>query len=233
MMNEDQQTEPQVISENEVNPSNSVLEDKMDDTELFFGDELNESEEFSGDELDEITESREDEGGASKEWSQETSGDVKEASLGTSFKPSVKKKGVMVLIGLILGNMLAGGVFFIWFQHSATKSRNTPIIIHQTVPPAKVVVFDLFVIPSNNTDLFSYVSIGMTFRIRKDLVYREVVEKQFLLRGIIYDVLAREINKTSNIPQLGTLKALIIRSVNKVLSAGNIHGVYIDQYLAV
>jgi hypothetical protein len=75
--------------------------------------------------------------------------------------------------------------------------------------------------------------IGLSFNIREAYLRKEIAQKNNELRGVIYNLLNKEINLTGTIPSLSILKKLILQGVNRSLSTGKIDGVYIEQYLAV
>ena len=88
-------------------------------------------------------------------------------------------------------------------------------------------------IPLRKSDTFTYLSIGMNFDVKEGQLRKEMIMKKTELRGIIYDLLDKEINHTETIPSLTTLKRLILKALNLCLSYGEIDGIYVEQYLAV
>jgi flagellar basal body-associated protein FliL len=101
------------------------------------------------------------------------------------------------------------------------------------IPKDQLVPFPSFVIPFHGGHKFAYISLSISFNVPSNELRGEMREKEGLLRGIIYDMLNREVNKVKEIPSLKKLKELILREVNTVLFTGELHQVYITNFLAI
>jgi flagellar basal body-associated protein FliL len=101
------------------------------------------------------------------------------------------------------------------------------------IPKDQLLIFPSFVIPLKENRKFSYISLSIYFNLPNKEVMGEMIEKKGELRGIIYDILRAEINKTEEVPSMPELKGFIVRGVNAALSAGKVNEIYIIKYLAV
>ena len=113
------------------------------------------------------------------------------------------------------------------------KEEKAPEAIKLPVMSGRSLVFDSFVIPFREHDKFAYLSLDISFRLMDRELAEEMTAKRDLLRGIIYDILREEVNKTGKLPLLDELKEHIIEGVNKALSSGKVKEAYVVDFLAV
>jgi len=113
------------------------------------------------------------------------------------------------------------------------KKEKAPEAIKLSVKVGRSLVFDSFVIPFREHDKFAYLSLDISFRLKDQEVAEEMTTKRDMLRGIIYDLLREEVNKTGKLPQVDKLKKYIVEGVNNALSTGKVREAYIVDFLAV
>ena len=102
------------------------------------------------------------------------------------------------------------------------------------IPKDQLLIFPSFVIPLiKENRRFTYISLSIYFNLPNKEIMGEMIEKKGELRGIIYDILREEINKTEKVPSMPELKGSIVKGVNAALSAGKVNEIYITKYLAV
>ena len=146
-------------------------------------------------------------------------------------KPYRKKTYLAGLFATVL--CLLTGTYLILQHEPIQTAVKKPQVYRCVISKASPLLFDAFVIPLRKNPSFTYISIDMVFNIQEGMLRKEIIEKKVELRGIIYDILNKEINHTERIPSLDALKPFVLEGVNRVLSAGKIDGVYVSQYLAV
>ncbi|MBL7179784.1 MAG: flagellar basal body-associated FliL family protein [Desulfobacterales bacterium] len=181
-------------------------------------------EKFSGNELDEpipVNESVEPNAEGSK-------GSPKEIE---PKDPEKKYKGkrklfVYAAIGLCF---LAGAVYYYRNNKKDEPSR----IDRLSAQPGSLLIFDSFVIPFNGHSEFTYISLSVSFKVPNNEVEKEMKGKRDRLRGVLYEMLKEEINRTAEVPALEKLKEYIIKRVNQLLSTGKVTEAYIMDFLAV
>ena len=97
--------------------------------------------------------------------------------------------------------------------------------------------FGSFVIPIEQRDNFSYISLSIDFKISNKELKAEILRKKNLLRGMIYDILIKEINNSKEFPlvneTLENIKENIIKSVNEAVVNGKVNEAYLRGFLAV
>ena len=193
--------------------------------ESISGDEQDES--ISGDELESEREYEE----TTKEKDAE---DRKEKYKGKN-KPIISiagnyKRKRKLFIASAIGLCLLTGAGYLSLQN---KEEKAPEAIKLPVMSGRSLVFDSFVITFREHDKFAYLSLDISFRLMDRALAEEMTAKRDLLRGIIYDILREEVNKTGKLPLLDELKEHIIEGVNKALSSGKVKEAYIVDFLAV
>ena len=97
--------------------------------------------------------------------------------------------------------------------------------------------FGSFVIPVRQKDNFSYISLSIDFKIKNKELEMEIIRKKERLRGVIYDILIKEINNSEEFPlsdeAIKSVKGNIIRTVNEVVVNGKVTEAYLRGLLAV
>jgi len=101
------------------------------------------------------------------------------------------------------------------------------------IPEDQLLLFHSFVIPLKEKKGLTYMSLSISFNVPNKELRREIIAKTEQLRGIMYDILREEINKTEEIPPLEKIKGFLTRRVNMALSAGKVNEIYITKFLAV
>jgi len=145
-----------------------------------------------------------------------------------------KRRKKIYLAGVfitILGFFL-GGCLIIMYKPIKPIEKNIKEY-RFVIPKGSPVLFNAFVIPLKRNHMFTYILIDMAFNIREEILRKEIMEKKTELRGMIYDTLYQEINRTEMIPSVDALKTFVLQGVNSLLSVGKIDNVYVSQYLAV
>ena len=102
-----------------------------------------------------------------------------------------------------------------------------------SAPVEQPLIFDSFVIPFKEHDKFAYIALSISFDFTNSKLREEMTENKDYLRGIIYDILEKEINRANKVPPTEELKAFIVQGVNNLLSAGAVSEAYIINFLAV
>ena len=189
-----------------------------------------ETEPFTGNELDES-------------WDEpESPQNETETGISVGYRqPTFRKKGlraIPVIVCFAAGICLSAIVYGILPGTVGKQQIRSPRVYRYVIsetqePPVPSLQFGAFIIPLHKSKVYSYLSIGMAFDLQKESLRREMIEKKHTLRGVIYDTLMKETNRSGTIPSPETIKAFIVRRVNAVLTAGRINGVYINQYLSV
>ena len=147
--------------------------------------------------------------------------------------PIVNKKkllSVFVIIELLF--LLGLGYYYF---HS--RKDIAPQIKRVMVANDRTFNFDSFVIPVQQHDNFSYVSLSIDFKMPNKELEMEMVRKQDKIRRIIYDILIDEINCAKELSMsketFDQIKKIIIHQVNAVVTKGRVNEVYLRDFLAV
>ena len=236
LVDDDSAPAPDDAESSEIDLSKLIDDDAVPDDDQFSGIELDEGDiesssgdqHFSGIELDEL------EG----EESIPTPG--KKISRNDRRNHRGKRRFPLLTALMIL---LLIGIGFLYLQKDnfLTESHQEQFNQKKTLPHVQkfevenfiLLTFESFVIPFKKNMKFSYLSLSISLTLPNKELKREMIGKKDQLRGIIYDTLRKEIIKTKTIPPLEKVKYLIIRRINRVLSAGKISDVYITQFFAV
>jgi flagellar basal body-associated protein FliL len=91
-------------------------------------------------------------------------------------------------------------------------------------------LLDLFVIPFQRGKEFAFASLSITFNYQGDELKKELGRQEYRLRWIICDAFQDEVNKKGKVPSPEKLKELILIAASKVLLAGRIKGVDINEF---
>jgi flagellar basal body-associated protein FliL len=157
-------------------------------------------------------------------------------------KPPVKQrnyraKGLLSLL-IAVGMSLFLGIGYIYLKDDNFELNNKKLDL---VPERKVfpiskgesITFSSFIVPFKENKRFTYISLSIVISLPNKEMRNEMSGKKDHLRGILYDMFKEEINRENGIPPIGHLKKSIIRTVNGVLSVGEIKEVFVTQFLAV
>jgi len=206
-------------------------------------------EQFSGDELDKLSksdseesESISEEGKVSGDELDESfmSEDVDDESIsveGNSKGIWAKYRGKKRLsLCIALGLCLLIGIGYFYLKEKAfdiPQEEKTTQLHGLKIPKDQLLLFPSFVIPLKEKKGFTYMSLSISFNVPNKELRQEIIAKKEQLRGIMYDILREEINKTKEIPPLEKIKGFLTRRVNMALSAGKVNEIYITNFLAV
>ncbi|MBW1672725.1 MAG: flagellar basal body-associated FliL family protein [Deltaproteobacteria bacterium] len=181
-------------------------------------------DQFSGDELDESSKSIDEENESIPE---------EENSKGTWAKHRGKKR-VSLCIALGLCFLIGIGYFYLKGKAFDILQEEETTQLHRLkIPKDQLLLFHSFVIPLKEKKGFTYISLSISFNVPNKELGREIIAKKEQLRGIMYDILREEINKTEEIPPLEKIKGFLTRRVNMALSGGKVNEIYITKFLAV
>ena len=90
-----------------------------------------------------------------------------------------------------------------------------------------------FIIPFGGHGKFTYISLSISFELPNKELRDEMIQKNNLLRGVIYNILRQHIDILENISSLTKLKGFIINGVNGVLTAGKVNEAFITDFSTV
>ena len=93
--------------------------------------------------------------------------------------------------------------------------------------------FDSFIIPFEEQGRFTYISLSISFELPNKELMDEMTKKKALIRGIVYNLLSKNISILKNVSSLEKLKELITNSVNGVLSSGKVDEPIITDFSTV
>jgi len=177
-------------------------------------------EQFSGNELDELvdegTESILEEGNSKGIWAKHRG-----------------KKGVSLFIALGLCLLIGIGYFYLKEKAYDIQQEEETTQLHRLkIPEDQLLLFHSFVIPLKKKG-FTYIYLSISFNVPNKELREEIIAKKEQLRGVIYDILREEINKTEEMPPLEKIKSFLTRRVNMALSVGKVNEIYITKFLAV
>jgi flagellar basal body-associated protein FliL len=206
---------------------------------LISSDSEGNDDRVSGGELDEPGE----EEGESVSEDGQVSGDEEE---GESVPEDEGPKGIWerhrgkirLSLFIAIGLCLLTGIGYLYLKGRVSNIRvdkggKIPQFDRLGIPKDQLLIFPSFVIPFKENRKFTYISLSIYFNLPNKEIMGEMIEKKGEFRGIIYDILREEINKTEEVPSMPELKGFIVRGVNAALSAGKVNEIYITKYLAV
>ena len=226
----------------------------------FSGDELDESSKSDSEESESISEEEQpsgresDESGDTEATSISEDGkvsgneldessmseDVETESISVEGNPKGiwakyrEKKRLSLFIALGLCLVIGVGYFYMKEKAFDIPQEEETIQLHGLkIPEDQLLLFHSFVIPLKEKRGLTYMSLSISFNVPNKELRREIIANKEQLRGIMYDILREEINKTEEIPPLEKIKRFLTRRVNMALSAGKVNEVYITKFLAV
>jgi len=211
-------------------PLNESPEAKEDD-EDFSGNELDENDGgLSGNESDEL-ETKLD------KPQDETGKSIPDHEL-IKIASKIFKGKVQLSLFIAIGVICFSGIGYYFLKGNISPLTSNQIngskqVAKFAIPTDQLLVFDSFVIPFKQRTKFSYISLTIAFKSQDREIIGEMIEHKWRLRGIIYEMLSKEINGLNDVPSLEKLKDCIIRAVNGSLSMGKINDVYITDLIAV
>ncbi len=181
-------------------------------------------DQFSGDELDE----------SPKSIDEETESISEEMNSKGIWAKHSGKKSVSLCIALGLCLLIGIGYFYLKEEtYDMPQEEETTQLHRLKIPEAQLLIFPSFVIPLKEKKGFTYISLSISLNVPNKELREEIIAKKEQLRGIIYDILREEINKTEEIPPLEKIKGFLTTRVNMALSAGKVNEIYITKFLAV
>jgi flagellar basal body-associated protein FliL len=98
---------------------------------------------------------------------------------------------------------------------------------------SKCIKLEPFIIPFKEHGKFTYISLSISFELPNKEMRDEMMEKNDWIRGIIYDILEKNIYVLENVSSLMKLKKVIIDNVNKVLTTGEVNKTIITDFFTV
>ena len=148
---------------------------------------------------------------------------------------------LLVIIGLCL--LIGIGGFYLYTKGISSppnkKVINVKAVTHRIENLAtssdQTIFSGSFIIPCEEEmgNKYTYITLSISFNMPNIKLKPEIIEKNDFLRGIVYDLLKKEINKGKEIPSLNILQKVIIKAVNEAVSGGQLDKVYITDFLAV
>ncbi len=158
-----------------------------------------------------------------------------------SWKNRCKRKlfllfiwGIFIFTGLLSYPFLKN---LIVRPMTPTKSRQVSTITHRVkrfpVQSNRSVTFDSFIIPFEEHNRFTYISLSISFDLPNKDLKDEMHKKNNLIRGIIYRTLNKNIKILTSVSSLENLKRLIIHQVNGVLADGKVNEAIITDFSMV
>jgi len=147
-----------------------------------------------------------------------------------------RKRWLWPVVALILCVSMGFAYLLLTQGYRAEAPEEKTIVHRQLAVPVsehKRVDFHSLVIPFDKSENFTYLSFRISLYVPNNKVRDEIENKKTQLKGIMYDMATREVNVDSEIPPLETLKDLIVRKINSLLTAGGVKEAYITKFLAV
>jgi flagellar basal body-associated protein FliL len=187
------------------------------------GNELNEPEDpegktFSGNELKE-----------SKKKENKSYTEEKNKSKGVRKKFKWKRTPSLVFaIGMCL---LAMGSYY-FSQNKNGKETISRVTIFP-VPHDQSFLFESFIIPFQEKQGYTYISLTLSFELSNMELKKEIIEKKDQIRGVIYELLGQGIHKVEDVRSLEKVKALILKRANTVLTSGEVRDAIITDFSLV
>ena len=149
------------------------------------------------------------------------------------------RRWMTILAGLILvvgiGVLwISGGKTILGMTGTFVTPQEAPRYVQRfAVPKARSLQLNDFVIPFAKSGTFTYASLNISFSLKNEEVWAEMINKKTWLRAIIYDRLSQEINRSGEMPALEKLKRLIMEEINRSLTSGKINEVYVTDILLI
>ncbi|MEA1945799.1 MAG: flagellar basal body-associated FliL family protein [Thermodesulfobacteriota bacterium] len=160
---------------------------------------------------------------------QEDNTEEKNKSKGS--KQKFRGKRTLSLVFVIGMCLLAIGSYY-FSQNKKGKEIISRVNIFP-VPYNHSFIFESFIIPFQEKQGHTYISLTLSFELSNMGLKKEIIEKKDQLRGIIYDLLGQGIHTVEDARSLEKLKALILRRVNTVLTSGEVREAIITDFLLV
>jgi len=230
------------MQENDEQFSGNELDNLRDEE----AESISEGGKVSGNELDESSMSEDVETESISEEKQLSKDELGESGNeeGESVSVEGNSKGIWakyrgkkrLLLSIALGLCLLIGIGYFYLKGKAfdiPKEEETTQLHRLKIPKDQLLLFHSFVIPLKEKKGLTYISLSISFNVPNKELRREIIAKKEQLRGIMYDILREEINKTEEIPPLEKIKGFLTRRVNMALSGGKVNEIYITKFLAV
>ena len=146
-------------------------------------------------------------------------------------KKKFRGKRTLSLVFVIGMCLLAMGSYYF------SQNKNGKEIISRInlfpVPCDQSFIFEPFIIPFQEKQGYTYISLTLSFELSNMGLKKEIIEKKDQLRGIIYDLLAQGIRMVEDSRSLEKIKALILRKANTVLTSGEVLEAIITDFSLV
>jgi flagellar basal body-associated protein FliL len=182
------------------------------------------AEQFSGNELNEVVE--EEDETTSEEEDQER-----------PHSPKKGRRGVWVGMAVGLFCLLIGVGYLYWERAKPAavphREKRSTAVGNVGSLNDYMLVFDPFVIPFKGGGEYTYLLLSISLKLPNKQLKREITEVKEQIRGILYDALKEEINKTEDIPSVQELKDFLSEGLDVVLNKGKVDDVYITKFLAL
>jgi len=223
------------FSGNELDESSKSIDEEAES--------IPEEGEVSGNELDESI----DEGAESIPEEGEVSGNELDESIdkeNESIPEGENSKGIWakyrgkkrLSLFIALGLCLLIGIGYLYLKEKVfdiLQKEETTQLNGLKIPEDQLLLFHSFVIPLKEKKGLTYISLSISFNVPNKELRREIIAKKEQLRGSMYDILRKEINRIEEIPPLEKIKGFLSKRVNMALSAGKVNEIYITKFLAV
>ena len=133
--------------------------------------------------------------------------------------------------------LVAGACLLVGGSYYFVKHKNGEKIISRsnifTIPHDKSFRFESFILPIQNKQGYTYISLNLLVELSNIRLKGEIVAKKEQLRGTIYDVLEQEIHRVEDADALEKLKTLIIKRANTILTSGEVSEAFITNFMLV
>lgn len=144
------------------------------------------------------------------------------------------KKRKLLFVFVVVEFCLLLGLGYHFFQN---KEDVTPQVKRVLIANDRSFNFGSFIIPIQHHNHFLYISLSIDFKMPNKELEIEMMRKKGQIRGIIYDILIKEINNSEELPmpkeRFDKIKGFIILRTNEVVTNGRINEAYLRDFLAV
>jgi flagellar basal body-associated protein FliL len=141
-------------------------------------------------------------------------------------------------LSIAIGISLFWGIRYIYLKDNNLDLNNekSDLVSERKIfplPKGELIAFSSFIVPFKENQRFTYITLSIVISLPNKEIRNEMNGKRDHLRGILYDMFKEEINRGYRIPSIDHLKKSIIRTINGVLSVGEVKEVFVTQFLAV
>jgi len=125
----------------------------------------------------------------------------------------------------------------LWTRYSQVGKhdlQDTPLPVPQvTLQGNPVVAFDPFLIPLGEKSKYTFISLSFSMELPNGQSGKDIKEKMTELRGLLYDTLKEDFQKSEGIPLIQAVKDGIDRALHRALPGQRVKDVFISQFLAL